>query len=213
MYGLHHPLTLLHEQPEKEAFKNKVKLSVQEYWQEKLRREAEPLDSLCYFNPKYMSLSQPHPLWTTCGSNSYEVNKACIQAKYLSGRFRTDTLLNHFCKENSKFCQLHPEDQQLGDLVHHLLLCPALAERRALIFDYWDSLTASSLPCRNIINTMKAAPVKTFMQFILDCSVLPEVIQARQLHGDIVLKILFKASRTYCYSMYRERLKRLDKWH
>ena len=210
MYGLPHPLTLLHEQPEREAFKNKVKLNVQEYWHEKLRREAEPLDSLCYFNPKYMSLSQPLPLWITWGSNSYEVNKACIQAKYLSGRFGTDTLLNHFSKENSKLCQLHPEHQQLGDLVHHLLLCPALADRRALIFDYWDSLTASSLPCINII---KAAPVKTFMQFILDCNVLPEVIQARQLHGDIVLKIVFKASRTYCYLMYQERLKRLDKWH
>jgi hypothetical protein len=62
MYGLPHPLTLLQKQPDKEAFKNQVKLNVQEYWQAKLRREAEPLDSLCYFNPKYMSLSQPHPL-------------------------------------------------------------------------------------------------------------------------------------------------------
>ena len=212
MYGLPHPLALLNEHPGKEAFKNETKLKVQEYWHSKLWKEAEPLDSLCYFKPTFMSLSKPHPLWTTCGSNSYEVNKACVQAKYLSGRFRTDTLLHHFSKDNSKFCQLHPDDQQVGDLVHHLLLCPTLADRRALLFEYWKSLTEASLPGREIIISVMAAPVHTFMQFILDCSILPQVILARQLHGDSILKILVKATRTLCYSMYRERLKRLDRW-
>ena len=215
MYGLPHPLSLLHghDDLDREAFKQQVKLNVQEYWQQKLRKEAEPLDSLIYFNPRYMSLTQPHPLWTTCGSNSYEVNKACVQAKYLSGRFRTDTLLNHFSRTNSKLCQLHPEDGEVGDLVHHLLLCPVLADRREMIFEYWETLVASSQPCKDIINFVKSAPITTFMQFILDCSVMPQVISAKQIHGDSIHKILFKASRTYCYSMYRERLKRLDRWN
>ena len=159
-----------------------------------------------------MSLCKPHPLWTTCGASSYENNKACFQAKYLSGRFRTDTLLSHFSKENSVFCQLHPDEPEVGDLMHHLVLCPTLAERKALLFQYWDSLTTSNPPCREIINTIKLAPIKTFLQFILDCSVLPDVILARQEHGEIIVKILFKATRTYCYAMYRERKKRLDKW-
>ena len=160
-----------------------------------------------------MSLSKPHPLWTTCGSNSYEVNKACIQAKYLSGRFRTDTLLHHFSKANSRFCQLHPDDEEVGDLVHHLVLCPVLADRRELIFEYWDTLVADNLPCQEILKFVKSAPIKTFMQFILDCSVMPEVIHAEQQHGKNILSILFRASRTYCYSMYRERRKRLDLWN
>ena len=159
-----------------------------------------------------MSLSKPHPLWTTCGSNPYEVNKACIQAKYLSGRFRTDTLLHHFNKANSKFCQLHPDDAVVGDLVHLLVHCPVLAERRAAIFDYWDTLAADSPPCLEILQLAKSGPTTTFMQFILDCSVMPQVILAKQIHGDSVHNILFKASRTYCYSIYRERLKRLGQW-
>ena len=102
-----------------------------------------------------MSLTQPHPLWTTCGSNSYEVNKAFVQEKYLSGRFRTDTLLNHLGRTNSKLCQLHPEDEEVGDRVHHLLLCPVLADRRDLIFEYWETLVASSQPCMDILNFVK----------------------------------------------------------
>ena len=214
MYALPHPLLLLQNPPEKEAFDHAVKLSVLEFWQEKLRVEARKLQltSLYYFKPDYMSLCKPHPLWTTCGASSYEINKACVQAKYLSGRFRTDTLLSHFSKDNSVFCQLHPDEPEVGDLMHHLVLCPTLAERKALLFQYWDSLTTSNPPCREIINTIKLAPIKTFLQFILDCSVLPDVILARQEHGEIIVKILFKATRTYCYAMYRERKKRLDKW-
>ena len=159
-----------------------------------------------------MSLIKPHPLWSTCGPSSYEINKACIQAKYLTGRFRTDKLLSYFSKKNSAFCQLHPEQEMIGDLEHHLVLCPVLQERRTLLFQYWDTLTSTSLACREIVNVYKSAPLKLFMQFILDCSVLPEVITATQQHGIIVLNILFKATRTYCYSMYRERMKRLDMW-
>ena len=88
MYGLPHPLTLLQEQPDKEVFKSQVKLSVQEYWQKTLVGEADSLHSLTYFKPNFMSLSKPHPLWTTCGSNPYEVNKACIHPSSLQqGKF------------------------------------------------------------------------------------------------------------------------------
>ena len=116
-----------------------------------------------------MSLCKPHPLWTTCDSSIYEANKACIQAKYLSGRYRTDKLLSHFSKENSGFCELHPEDPVVGDLLHHLVLCPALQERRKVLFEYWSSITASSPPCREIITAIMSSPIQKFMQFILDC--------------------------------------------
>ena len=100
-YDLPHPLLLLRDPPDKESFKHTVKLKITQFWQEKLRASAARLkdSSLCYFNPDFMSLVKPHPLWTTCGANSYETNKACIQAKYLSGRFRTDKLLSHFSKK------------------------------------------------------------------------------------------------------------------
>ena len=121
-YELPHPLLLLSDPPSKDDFKNLVKLNVLDYWQSKLRAEAAPLLSLRYFKPEFMSLSSPHPLWSSCGDNSYELNKACTQAKYLSGRFRTDKLLSSFSGENSPFCQLHPDTHTEGDLLPQLVI-------------------------------------------------------------------------------------------
>ena len=183
-----------------------------DFWQSKLRAAAAPLPSLKYFKPQFMSLSSPHPLWTSCGDNSYELNKACIQAKYLSGRFRTDKLLADFSKENSPFCQLHPDSQTEGDLLHHLVLCPSLASRREVLFEYWDKISATSPHCYEILAKMKTTNPEHLLQFVMDCSAVPEVIAATQAHGKSIYSILFKATRTYCYSMYRARLKLLNQW-
>ena len=211
-YNLPNPLLLLQNPPEKVNFKKEVKSKVLDYWQRKYREDALKLSSLVYFKPEFMSLSTPHPVWTTCGSSVYEVNKACIQAKFLSGRFRTDKLLSHFSPQNSKFCQLHPDQPEAGDLEHHLVLCPVLAERRTLLFQYWNRLSESNTLCSEILTKMQTSTTDILMQFLLDCSVMPDVISLQQEHGDQILRILFKATRTYCYSMYRERLKRLDMW-
>ena len=140
-YGLPHPLQLLQDPPEKELFKRTVKLNVLQFWQSKLSEDSMSLSSLGYFKPKFMSLDRPHPLWTTCGANIYESNKAFIQAKFLFGRFRTEKLLSKFSSSNSAFCQLHVHQPEVSDLEHLLVHCPVLAERRALLFEFWDALT------------------------------------------------------------------------
>ena len=211
-YELPHPLLLLSDPPSKDDFKNLVKLNVLDYWQSKLRAEAAPLLSLRYFKPEFMSLSSPHPLWSSCGDNSYELNKACTQAKYLSGRFRTDKLLSSFSGENSPFCQLHPDTHTEGDLLHQLVLCPSLASRRVVLFEYWDNISASSPPCKEILVKMKTTNPENFLQFVLDCSAVPDVIAAVQAHGKSIYNILYKATRTYCYSLYRARLKLQNQW-
>ena len=48
-----------------------------DWWTAKFCGEAEHLDSLQFFNPSFMSLSSPHPLWTSAGS-PFEVKKAVI---------------------------------------------------------------------------------------------------------------------------------------
>ena len=211
-YNLPHPLLLLTDPPEKQHFKKTVKLNVLDFWQAKLRTDVSLLPSLKYFKPEYMSLDKPHPLWSTCGSNSYELNKACIQAKYLSGRFRTEKLLSHFSKGNSMFCQLHPGTETIGDLLHHLVLCPSLASRRSLLYEYWDQISLTHPVCNDILHRMKTTEPEKQLQFLLDCSVIPEIISAAQLHGDSIYAILFKATRTFTYSIYRSRLKLLDQW-
>ena len=213
-YNLPHPLLLLADPPTKAPFSHRVRLSVLDFWQTKLRQEAAQLPSLKFFKPQYMSLSQPHPLWTTCGSNRYELNKACCQAKYLSGRFRTEQLLSHFGAGNLPFCQLHPHQNEevVGDLAHHLVHCSALADRREFLFEYWNTISNDNIVCKQILKTVQSADEDDFLQFILDCSSVPIVIAAAQEHGKDIYKILYKASRTYCYSLYRARLKLLSQW-
>ena len=209
-YNLPHPLLLLKNPPEQEPFKQTVKLNILDFWQAKLRKEAVKLDSLAFFKPSFMTLSKPHPLWTTCGGNSYELNKASIQAKYLSGRFRTEKLLSHFSSTNSKFCQLHPVTETIGDIAHHLVLCPWLQDRREALFEYWDHISSDNPPARDILKSFQSAAPNLFLQFVLDCSVLPQIIEATQAHGNIILTTLFKATRTYCYSIFRTRIKLIE---
>ena len=64
-YSLPHPSHLLSSPPTSEVFKKLVKKHVIDYWEQKLRHEAAPLTSLEFFNPRFMSLSSPHPIWTT----------------------------------------------------------------------------------------------------------------------------------------------------
>ena len=213
-YDLPHPLILLEDPPSKSQFGRKVRLHVLDFWQIKLRQDAAPLQlsSLKFFKPRYMSLSKPHILWTSCGSNTYELNKACIQAKYLSGRFRTEKLLSHFGNENLPYCQLHPDTNVVGDLAHHLVHCPSLASQRELLFEYWKTISCSNTVCNKILLEIQTSKEDDFLQFILDCSAVPAVIIAAQIHGSEVFNILFKATRTYCYSMYRARLRLLNQW-
>ena len=52
-----------------------------------------------------------------------------------------------------------------------------------------------------------------FCQFLVDCSVLPEVIAVGQVLGDkLVHHHLFRVSRTWCYTLHRDRLKILGRW-
>ena len=98
MYDLPSPTTLLLMPPTKCMYKKLVKSKIIDYWESKLRGEALILkeNSLKYFQADFMSLTTPHLIWSTCGSNPYEVHKAVIQAKIISGRYVTDKLSRYW---------------------------------------------------------------------------------------------------------------------
>ena len=128
-YQLPHPITLLQSPMSKESFKSLAKSRVVDYWEQLLRSEAKHLTSLSYFNPHYMSLTKPHPIWTTCHSNTYEVCRAITQAKMLSGRYKTDRLLRHFSDNKEGLCQICTSNS-FGSIEHLLLACPSLENHR-----------------------------------------------------------------------------------
>ena len=76
-YDLPHPLLLLSQPQTQQTFKTLIKAKVTDFWQQKLRNHAAPLTSLRYFQPQYMSLAHPHPMWAAA-TDSYSVNKTVI---------------------------------------------------------------------------------------------------------------------------------------
>ena len=214
MYQLPHPLITLNTPDTKEAYKKKVKQHVLNYWEKKLRMMSENLISLKFFKPSYMSLAKPHPLLTTAGPSPYEVTKARVQVLFLSGRYRTELLCSKWSPNTGGFCQT---PMCLGkhiseDIEHILLKCRSLDKVRERLVKFTLNYSLSVPFLSDILLTMTQPTHTQFLKFLLDCSAIPEVIFRKQVLGDIVLHHLFKVSRTWCYSLHRERLKLLGRW-
>ena len=142
LYHLPHPLTLLQSPLPKLKFKQLVKSRIMGYWEQTLRSEAAPLTSLIYFKPNFMSLKSPHPLWITAGSSPAKVVMATVQARMLSGRYRTDYLCRHWSKNTLGFCLLsYSCSSTVGDLPHLLETCPALEQTRVKLRDFTRKFT------------------------------------------------------------------------
>ena len=153
-------------------------------------------------------------MWTTAGPSSYQTSKCTIQALMISGRYRTEQLSSHWAEDKSSFCKTPScKDRNIiEDLDHILTTCESLepTRRRLLAFtaDYCQSLPFLQ-PITSVLHTPSSP---AFCQFLIDCSVLPTVIAATQLLGQEVLHHLFRITRTWCYSLHRDRLKILGRW-
>ena len=213
-YALPHPLQLLNDPPEKEHFKKIVKLSVADFWKQKYVAQIREnnLTSLRYFRPEFCSLLHPHPILSTAG-HTYDVNKMIVQLRLLSGRARLGSLVKHFAPGNSGLCELcHVEVEDLG----HLLVprCPHLVERAQMAKEYMKNNLSKSPTCLQILEKVlfdSKDDQDLWIQFVLDCSVLPTVIAATQADQTITGE-LFRATRTYCYTLHRNRLQILGRW-
>ena len=123
MYNLPHPLSILAQPTSKAVYNRKVQSKITDYWESELRANVLNLTSTPFFNPKYMSLRYPHPLWLSAGSNPFECRKAVIAARMLSGRYPTDRLCRHWSQNKDGYCQLPAcaPTKSPGSLEHLLL--------------------------------------------------------------------------------------------
>ena len=212
-YSLPSPLSLLRHPPDKESFKIFAKKRVLSYWEDLLRTESSSLKSLQFIKPSYMSLSRPHPLFTSAGSSPAMVSMACVQARMLSGRFRCDSLLRHWSRATSGTCKLSSSCDEMEDIGHILQRCHALEPKLIKLLSYmYNMLDSLPIYTQNLVRNYCDLSSPFFCQFLLDCSCLPDVISTGQKHGSDVLLQLFKISRTWVYSLHRERLKLRDSW-
>ena len=65
---------------------------------------------------------------------------------------------------------------------------------------------------RTIITVASTNTVGNFVQLLLDCSALPEVIIACQKESKQVAEDIFKFSRTFCFNIHMKRMKLIGRW-
>ena len=209
-YGLPNPLDLLSDPPSKPSFNRKIKSFVIDHWEKKLRSEASELDSLVFFQPKYMSLASPHPIWTACGSNPFEVHKASFTVKMLAGRYLTDMLQRHWTPNKSGCCLLPgcAQSRTPGTLQHLLLYCPSLAERRQKLLLLATRISSEHEALSPILRHFfsETTGPKETMQLLIDYTVIPSIVNLVQTHGTSIRDRLLYLGRTWCYGIYCERM-------
>ena len=152
-----------------------------------------------------MSLSKQHPIWTTTGGNPHEVAKAVQQARLLSGRYRTNDLIKHWNQSQTGLCSA-PGCDSKETVTHIIIECRAYTNTRQKLLSMWLS-THSQLVLQALTSTNEY-----LIQFILDCSSLPQVITAKQKYGEVIFSEIFRLTRTWCFALHRERLRIQGRW-
>ena len=201
-----HPLELLERPLPRERFKKLAKSLVISYWEVKLRGEAALLPSLKYFKPEFHSLATPHPILWTPGSNPYEVSKAVVQLRMLSGRYRTAMLTRHWGSQRTGSCPA-PGCSEQETLEHILVFCPYYDDMRFRLEDLWKS-KSDPIISQLVAQILTDSPL-VLVQFLLDASVHPSVITLVQNHGPELLRRIFHLTRTWCFSTHRLRIQLL----
>ena len=102
-----------------------------------------------------------------------------------------------------------------GTLSHILIECPDLAEARGRAIALWAEYLADKPVLFPIVryHTIESDDPSSFIQLLLDCSVMSDVVKATQTYGSWVLNSFFYLTRSYCYSIHKARLKLLGKWN
>ena len=132
-----------------------------------------------------------------------------LQAKFLSGRYRSDRLLRHFDSKFDRNCSLCQDSD--GSIEHLLLLCPSLSDCRDQQFRMLDKNPDISDKAKELVYAASLKSTHEFTQILLDCSVVPDVIEVYQNSDDKILFDIFKFTRTWCYNVHRMRMKMLGR--
>ena len=214
MYQLPDPLLILQLPPPKARWKSQCRGRVLDYWERKYRGEATLLPSLLHFKPHFFSLAKTHATFSTAGS-PYEVGRATVVARMLSGRYITDHRTRHWDRTNpAGNCRLCPHFNvgsvpKTGDIVHQLLYCAGLAAARARAVQHWTVQLSKKAHLQPLIALIAASHPDEFLAFLLDPSSVPGVIQAAQTYGATVYQDCHHLSRVWCYGNHIMRMKLL----
>ena len=154
--------------------KSCYKMKVLDWWQTHRRTEAALLPSLSFFQAHFMSLSSPHPIWTSAGSSSYEVIM-------LSGRYRTCWLRRFWSDDISGSCQIPGCSAEPGNLLHIAWgQCPGLQPAKIRAVALWKIFLEDKEILFPTIKTYSLGEPELFLKLLVDPTSRPDVISLAQ---------------------------------
>ena len=209
-YSLDHPLFLLSNPPRKAAYKEFVDKMVVSYWEASLREEAATLPSLHLFAANNCSIGAIHPVFSLAGKKDYEVTKATIVARMISGRYRTDYLARHWSNDRSGRCSLCRQEN--GTLDHIIVRCSILNSVRDKMKQMALAKSAPLVPLYEAYRSLFTNHQDYLLQFLLEPSLFPSIAELWVCYGENVRKVVYYVNRTFLYSIHCERLKILGEW-
>ena len=212
-YGLPDPLIVLQQPLTKSRWKSLCKSKVISWWEVQYRGEADVLDSLAFFDPKFYSLTRTHRVLTSAGSQ-YEVRRASVVVLMLSGRYICDFRTRHFDLSNPtgacRLCRFSPGAAgPPGTLEHQLLQCPALQPAYSSVAQLWRDHLAARPWLQPVVRPFCQGPLLSSVKFLLEPSSCPGVIRAAQEMGQVVYDSCHLLGRAWCYSVHTLRMKML----
>jgi len=193
-YELPSPYVMLSSIPSKEAWKKLINSVINKYWIDKLVDEANDKTTLKFFNSEVCIMGKVHPVWRSCGSETYEVTRACVKSKLLCGVYLLQSDRAKFSKQFvSSLCPLcfkEPEDR-----CHFILNCSVLLNVR----EKFLGLIKECL--------FQATNQLIYKELCTDMNLLQVILDSSKFHflNDETHKVLDRLTRGMCFALHHKR--------
>ena len=123
-YGLQSIQELMQNLPSKLQWKKQINLVIQDKWTSKLQEEMQGKSTLVFCNTESLKIRQAHMIWDSIPPIAYEVKKAKIKVRLLTGTYLLQSDIQKFNNEQPQKCVLCQLEQE--NIEHFILRCPAL---------------------------------------------------------------------------------------
>ena len=121
VYGLPDPMQYLEHPWRPDRWRSHCRIVITNYWDTKLRADAEPRSSSQYTDLGSLSTAVPMRIWQQAGINSVAVKQATIVSWMYCGTYFTRELMHTMHKVKSASCACEPETSE--NVPHILLHC------------------------------------------------------------------------------------------
>ena len=122
-------------------------------------------------------------------------------------------MMCRFWSSNKRGYCLAPTCHQVeGDLQHLLVVCPSLEHSRHQLHGLWCRKTKLLQPLHHLIIQKLGSSPTELTGFILDCMSCPQLMELVQLYGQTVLDLVLYLTRTWAFSIHRQKQIILGRW-